>query len=148
NPVSKTDPPAVQQQAWVRNPVDRFILARLEAEGVAPSEEADRRTLARRVAFDLTGLPLTPEEMDAFISDQRPDAYERLVDRLMSSSHYGERQAIPWLDAARYADSDGYERDPLRPYAWRWRNWVINALNADVPFDRFTVEQLAGDLLP
>ena len=116
--------------------------------GVEPSPEADRRTLARRVAFDLTGLPLPSEEMEEFVKDRDPYAYERLVDRLMESPHYGERQAIPWLDAARYADSDGYERDPLRPHAWRWRDWVINALNADMPFDRFTVEQLAGDLLP
>lgn len=147
-PISKSEPPAVRQQAWVRNPVDRFVLAKLEAEGVTPAPEADRRTLARRAAFDLTGLPLSPDEMAEFINDQRPDAYERLVDQLMSSPHYGERQAIPWLDAARYADSDGYERDPLRPHAWRWRDWVIDALNADKPFDRFTVEQLAGDLLP
>lgn len=147
-PISKAEPPAVAQQAWVRNPIDRFVLARLEAEGVTPSPEADRRTLARRAAFDLTGLPLSPEEMAEFVNDRRPDAYERLVDRLTSSPHYGERQAIPWLDAARYADSDGYERDPLRPHAWRWRDWVINALNADMPFDRFTIEQLAGDLLP
>jgi hypothetical protein len=147
-PISKAEPPAVRQQAWVRNPIDRFVLAKLEAEGLAPASEADRRTLARRVAFDLTGLPLSPEEVAEFVNDQRPDAYERLVDRLMSSPHYGERQAIPWLDAARYADSDGYERDPLRPYAWRWRDWVINALNDDMPFDRFTIEQLAGDLLP
>lgn len=147
-PISKAEPPAVKQQAWARNPVDRFVLAKLEAEGVEPAPEADRRTLARRAAFDLTGLPLSPEEMAEFVNDQRPDAYERLVDRLMSSPHYGERQAIPWLDGARYADSDGYERDPLRPHAWRWRDWVINALNADMPFDRFTIEQLAGDLLP
>jgi hypothetical protein len=147
-PIAKAAPPSVKQQAWVRDPVDRFVLAKLEAEGVAPAPEADRRTLARRAAFDLTGLPLSPEQMAEFVNDQRPDAYEHLVDRLMSSRHYGERQAIPWLDAARYADSDGYERDPLRPHAWRWRDWVINALNADKPFDRFTIEQLAGDLLP
>ncbi len=139
--------PEIDQKNWVRNPIDRFVLARLEAEGVSPSAEADRSTLARRVAFDLTGLPLAPEEVAAFLGDDSANAYERLVDRLLSSPHYGERQAIPWLDAARYADSAGYERDPLRPHAWRWRDWVINALNSDMPFDRFTIEQLAGDLL-
>jgi hypothetical protein len=93
-------------------------------------------------------LPPTPEEVDAFVADSRPEAYEELVERLLDSRHYGEKQAIHWLDAARYADSDGYERDPQRPHAWRWRDWVIDALNDDVPFDRFTVEQIAGDLLP
>ena len=147
-PIQMPPLPSVRAGYWVRNPVDRFVLAQLEAVGVEPSPEADRPTLARRVAFDLTGLPLPSEEMEEFVKDRDPYAYERLVDRLMESPHYGERQAIPWLDAARYADSDGYERDPLRPHAWRWRDWVINALNADMPFDRFTVEQLAGDLLP
>lgn len=147
-PIGNPPLPEVQQAGWVQNPVDRFVLAKLETEGVAPSPEAAPVTLARRVAFDLTGLPLSPEEISAFVNDARPDAYERLVDRLLASPHYGERQAIPWLDAARYADSAGYERDPLRPHAWRWRDWVIRALNSDMPFDQFTVEQLAGDLLP
>lgn len=147
-PIGDRSPPAVERASWVQNPVDRFVLSKLEAEDVEPSPEADRITLARRVAFDLTGLPLSPGEIEAFVDDGRPDAYEQLVDRLLASPHYGERQAIPWLDAARYADSAGYERDPLRPHAWRWRDWVIRALNSDMPFDQFTVEQLAGDLLP
>ncbi len=147
-PVEKPELPQVENAAWARNPVDRFILAKLEAEGVAPSPEAAKVTLIRRVSFDLTGLPPTPEQVDRFLADQSADAYETLVDELMRSPHYGERQAISWLDAARYADSEGYERDPLRDHAWRWRQWVIDALNADMPFDRFTVEQIAGDLLP
>jgi Protein of unknown function (DUF1553)/Protein of unknown function (DUF1549)/Planctomycete cytochrome C len=147
-PVQRPDAPEVQQQSWVRNAIDRFVLAKLESEGVKPSPEAERVTLLRRVYFDLVGLPPTPEEVDRFVADQRPDAYERLVDELLHSPHYGEKQAIHWLDAARYADSDGYERDPERPFAWRWRDWVIHALNEDKPFDQFTVEQIAGDLLP
>jgi hypothetical protein len=147
-PVRRPALPEVRNSSWVRNPVDRFVLAKLEAEGVVPSREAGKITLLRRVYWDLIGLPPTPEEVDAFVADTRPNAYEELVERLLASPHYGERQAIPWLDAARYADSDGYERDPQRPYAWRWRDWVIDALNDDVPFDRFTVEQIAGDLLP
>ena len=107
-----------------------------------------KRRCIRRVSLDLTGLPPTPAEVDAFVRDTRPDAYERLVDRLLASPHYGERWARHWLDLARYADSDGYEKDLVRPYAWRYRNWVIDALNRDMPFDQFTVEQLAGDLLP
>jgi hypothetical protein len=147
-PVQRLAAPEVQQQSWPRNAIDRFVLAKLESEAVKPSPEADRVTLLRRAYFDLIGLPPTPEEVDRFLADQRPDAYERLVDELLHSPHYGEKQAIHWLDAARYADSDGYERDPFRPYAWRWRDWVIRALNEDKPFDRFTVEQIAGDLLP
>jgi hypothetical protein len=140
--------PAVQQAAWVRNDIDRFILARLEKAKVGPSPEADRITLIRRLSFDLLGLPPTPAEVDAFVGDTRPDAYERLVDRLLASPHYGERWGRHWLDLARYADSDGYEADRPRPYHWRYRDWVIAALNGDMPFDRFTIEQLAGDLLP
>lgn len=147
-PVALPELPTVAGAAWVENAIDRFVLARLEAAGVAPSDQADRATLLRRVSFDLTGLPPTPEEVDAFVADTQPGAYDRVVDRLLASPHYGERQAIGWLDAARYADSDGYERDPLRPHAWRWRQWVIEALNADMPFDQFTIEQIAGDLLP
>jgi hypothetical protein len=131
-----------------RNPIDYFIRARLEKEGLKPSPEADRVTLIRRVSLDLTGLPPTPEEVDAFVKDTAPDAYEKVVDRLLASPHYGERWGRHWLDSARYADSDGYEKDTGRPFAWRFRDWVIAALNADVPFDRFTIEQLAGDLLP
>jgi len=147
-PVNRPDPPAVRGESWPRNPIDRFILAKLEAEGVEPSPEAYRTTLARRLYADLIGLPPSPEQIDRFLVDQRPDAYERLVDELLRSPHYGEKQAIEWLDLARYADSDGYERDPVRPYAWRWRDWVIDAVNRDVGFDRFTIEQIAGDLLP
>ena len=147
-PVKKPQPPAVKDAAWVRNEIDRFVLARLEKEGIRPSPEAPRATLIRRVSFDLTGLPPTPAEVRAFLADDRPDAYERLVDRLLASPHYGERWARHWLDLARYADSDGYEKDNERPIAWRWRDWVIDAFNRDLPFDRFTVEQLAGDLLP
>ncbi|MFM8271342.1 MAG: PSD1 and planctomycete cytochrome C domain-containing protein [Gemmata sp.] len=130
------------------HPVDAFVRARLQKEGLRPSPEADRATLLRRVSLDLTGLPPAPEEADAFLKDASPRAYEKAVDRLLASPHYGERWARHWLDAARYADSDGYEKDTGRPFAWRFRDWVIAALNADQPFDQFTVEQLAGDLLP
>lgn len=147
-PVARPAPPAVKNAAWARNPVDRFVLARLEKDSIAPSPEAARTTLIRRLSFDLTGLPPTPAEVRAFVDDKRPDAYEHLVDRLLASPHFGERWARHWLDLARYADSDGYEKDNERPIAWRWRDWVIEALNRDMPFDRFTVEQLAGDLLP
>lgn len=130
------------------NPIDALILARLEKEGIQPSPEADRTTLLRRVSLDLTGLPPTPDEIAEFLADTRQNAYERQVDRLLSSPHYGEKWARHWLDLARYADSDGYEKDWVRPNAWRYRQWVIDALNRDMPFDRFTVEQIAGDLLP
>ncbi len=113
---------------WARNPIDRFILARLEKESLAPSPEADKTTLIRRVALDLTGLPPTPAEVDAFLLDNRPDAYEHLVDRLLESPHYGERMALEWLDAARFADTHGYHVDPGRDM-WAWRDWVINAFN-------------------
>jgi hypothetical protein len=140
--------PAVTDRAWPRNEVDNFILARLEREGIAPSPEAGKLTLLRRLSLDLTGLPPTPEEVREYLSDNRPDAYERLVDRLLDSPHYGEKWARYWLDLARYADSDGYEKDRARPWAWRYRHWVIDALNRDMPYDEFTREQLAGDLLP
>jgi mono/diheme cytochrome c family protein len=139
--------PAVKDAGWVRNGIDVFVLARLEKEGLKPSPEADRATLIRRVSLDLTGLPPTVAEVDAFLADARPDAYERLVERLLSSPRYGERWARPWLDLARYADTNGYEKDRPR-IMWLWRDWVIQALNADMPFDQFTIEQLAGDLLP
>ena len=147
-PIRRPAPPAVRNREWPRNPIDNFILARLESEGIAPSPEAGKLTLLRRVSLDLTGLPPTPEEQRAFLEDNRPDAYERLVDRLLDSPHYGEKWARYWLDLARYADSDGYEKDRSRPWAWRYRQWVIDALNRDLPFDEFTIEQLAGDLLP
>jgi mono/diheme cytochrome c family protein len=146
--IRRPDVPAVSNRAWPRNPVDQFILARLEREGIAPSSEADKLTLLRRVSLDLTGLQPTPGEEHAFLDDNRPDAYERVVDRLLASPHYGEKWARYWLDLARYADSDGYEKDRARPWAWRYRQWVIDALNRDLPFDEFTIEQLAGDLLP
>ncbi len=147
-PVAHPVPPEVRNRTWVRNPVDRFIEARLEREGFTPSPEADRITLIRRLNLDLTGLPPTMAETADFVNDNRPDAYERLVDRLLDSPHFGEKWARYWLDLARYGDSDGYERDPTRPHAWRYRQWVIEALNRDMPYDEFTVEQLAGDLLP
>lgn len=147
-PVHKPALPDVQRRAWVRNPIDAFVLARLESEHIAPSPEADRRTLLRRLALDLTGLPPTSGDMQAFLDDNRADAYERAVDRLLASPHYGEKWARHWLDLAHYADSDGYEKDRSRPWAWRYRQWVIDALNNDMPFDEFTIEQLAGDLIP
>ena len=128
--------------------VDEFILARLKKEGVKPSPPADRATLIRRVSLDLTGLPPTPQEVDEFLNDRRPDAYARVVDRLLASPHYGEKWARYWLDLAHYADSDGYEKDLERPWAWRYRQWVIDALNRDMPYDEFTIEQIAGDELP
>ena len=139
--------PKVRDAHRARNPIDAFVLARLEREGLKPSAEADRATLLRRVSLDLVGLPPTPEEVDAFVADQSPDAYERQVDRLLSSPHYGERWARRWLDLARYADTNGYEKDRPRSI-WPYRDWVIKALNANLPFDQFTIEQLAGDMLP
>jgi len=139
--------PEVGRAGWVRNGIDRFILAGLEAAGMQPSPEADRTTLIRRLSADLVGLPPTPAEVDAFLADPAPDAYERLVERLLASPHYGERMALAWLDAARYADSNGFQQDG-DTWQWVWRDWVVQALNADMPFDRFSTEQLAGDLLP
>ena len=140
-------PPAVSHSGWIRNPIDRFVAARLEGERLEPSPEASREALLRRVSLDFTGLPPAPGEIDAFLADSSPDAYDRVVDRLLASPHYGERWARPWLDLARYADSHGYEKDDLRTM-WKYRDWVIQALNADMPFDRFTIEQIAGDMLP
>lgn len=128
--------------------IDHFIQARLTKEGFQPSPEADRRTLLRRLSLDLTGLLPTTAEMEAFLADKSPNAYEKQVDRLLTSPHYGEKWARQWLDQARYADSDGYEKDWVRPFAWRYREWVINAINRDMPFDQFTIRQIAGDLLP
>lgn len=139
--------PAVKLASWSRNPIDVFVFARLEAEGLHPSPEADRYVLVRRVFLDLIGLPPTPAEADAFVNDASPDAYEKLVDRLLASPHYGERWARRWLDLARYADTNGFEKDRLRSI-WPWRDWVINAMNADMPFDEFTIDQIAGDMLP
>ena len=146
-PIVRPAEPAVKDAAWVRNPIDRFILARLEKEGVSPSPEADRATLIRRLSLDLLGLPPSPKEVDDFVADQSPDAYEKLVDRLLASPHYGERWGRHWLDLARYADSNGYSIDAPRSM-WPYRDWVIDAFNKDLPFDQFVIRQLAGDLLP
>jgi len=141
-------PPAdVKNRSWVRSAIDSFVLARLESEGWQPSPEADRVTLIRRVSLDLTGLPPTPKEVDDFLSDAGPNAYGRVVDRLLASPRYGERLASGWLDASRYADTNGYQIDGDREM-WRWRDWVIEAFNRNLPFDQFVVEQIAGDLLP
>jgi hypothetical protein len=139
--------PSVKNSKWARTDIDRFILQRLEKESLKPTGEADRRTLIRRLTLDLTGLPPTPEEVAAFMKDRSPDAYEKLVDRLLVSRHYGEHIARWWLDLARYADSNGYQVDLARSI-WPYRDWVINAFNKNMPFDQFTIEQLAGDLLP
>ena len=146
-PVGRPPLPKVSDASWTRNAVDRFILAILDAEGIKPSPEAEKTTLIRRVYFDLIGLPPSPAEVEAFVNDRGGRAYEKVVDRLLRSPHNGEKWAMHWLDAARYADSDGYEKDLIRPHAWRWRHWVIHALNRDMPFDQFTIEQIAGDLL-
>ena len=161
SPATSTDPakhwafvppvrPAVPRTSrpdWVRNPIDAFVLARLDQANLKPSPEADRVTLLRRLSLDLIGLPPTLAEVDAFLADRSPDAYEKQVDRLLASPHYGERWGRLWLDAARYADSDGYEKDEPR-FVWFYRDWVINALNRDLPYDQFVIEQIAGDLLP
>jgi len=139
--------PHVQQQDWPRNPVDLFTLAKMEEHGLAPSPEADRYTLLRRASLDLTGLPPTLEEIDAFVNDPREDAYERLIDRLLASPHYGEAQAMRWMDVARYADTNGFEKDRPRSI-WPYRDWAIAAFNENMPYDRFVIEQLAGDILP
>jgi mono/diheme cytochrome c family protein len=139
--------PPVRQMEWVRNPIDRFILARLEALGLSPAPEADRRTLARRLSLDLIGLPPRPEDVEKFVQDASPEAYEQYVDSLLSSPHWGEHRARYWLDAARYADTHGIHFDNYREI-WAYRDWVINAFNRNLPFDQFTIEQLAGDMLP
>ncbi len=139
---------STENSALSTSPIDAFIRAKLAQKKLAPSPEADRFTLLKRVSYDLLGLPPTPEETDAFSRDEAPDAYARMVDRTLASPHFGERWGRHWLDQARYADSDGYEKDSARPDAWRYRDWVIDAINRDMPFDQFTVEQLAGDLLP
>ena len=146
-PPVRPDVPRVRAAAWARNPIDAFILAKLEAAGLKPAAPARREQLLRRVTFDLTGLPPTPAEIDAFLADGTADAYERVVDRLLASPHYGERWGRHWLDLARYAESNGYEHDEARPEAWRYRDYVLRAFNADKPYDRFVREQLAGDEL-
>jgi len=139
--------PLVRDAAWVRNQIDAFVLAKLEAAGLRPSPRADKRTLVRRVTLDLIGLPPTPAEVDAFLADESDDAHEKLVDRLLQSPRFGERWARPWLDLARYAESDGFKSDDARPHAWRYRDYVIQSLNDDKPYDRFVREQIAGDEL-
>lgn len=146
-PPAPLEMPDVDQADWVRNPIDRFVLARLEKEGLSPAAPADKETLIRRLTFDLTGLPPTLEEIDAFLADDSDGAYEQLVDRLLASPHYGERMAMEWLDVARYADSHGFHADGFRRM-WPWRDWVIRAFNQNLPYDQFITWQLAGDLLP
>ena len=147
-PLSRPELPAVEDGSWPRNEIDRFVLSRLEKEGLEPSPQTSRETLLRRLSLDLTGLPPTPGEQNSFLSDTGPHAYENLVDRLLDSPHYAEKWARFWLDLARYADSDGFRGDNFRPHAWRYRHWVIQAFERDMPFDRFTLQQIAGDLLP
>ncbi len=148
SPLTNPDPPSISAKSGVRNPIDRFVLAKLEEKGLQPSAPADRATLLRRLSLDLTGLPPTPRELDRFLADTSPNAVERTIDRLLRSPAHGEKWAMHWLDQVRYADSDGYEKDDPRPHAWRYRHWVIEALNADKPYDEFSIEQIAGDLLP
>ncbi len=146
-PVRTVEPPAVRDSSWIRTPIDRFILSKLESARLKPSPQANREKLIRRISFGLIGLPPTPGEVNAFISGSSPEAYDQLIDRFLNSPHYGERWARHWLDLARYAESDGFEHDAVRPYSWRYRDYVIEALNEDKPYDRFIREQLAGDEL-
>jgi mono/diheme cytochrome c family protein len=146
-PVQRPAVPAVKNETWASNPIDRFILAKLEAAGLQPSPKAAKETLIRRVALDFVGLPPTPAEIDAFVNDSSPRAYENLIDRLLASPHYGERWGRHWLDLARFAETDGYEHDAVRPHSWRYRDYVIRSFNADKPYDQFIREQLAGDEL-
>jgi hypothetical protein len=146
-PVRPVEPPAVKGTRWVKTPVDRFILAGLEAKGLQPARPASREQLIRRATFGLIGLPPTPGEIDAFVNDPAPDAFAKVVDRLLASPHYGERWARHWLDLARFAESDGFEHDAVRPHSWRYRDYVIQSFNADKPYDRFIREQVSGDEL-
>ena len=147
-PVRKTAPPAVKNQAWANNPIDAFILARLEGKNLKPAPPADKATLLRRATFDLTGLPPTEAEIRSFLEDTSSGAFARVVDRLLESPRYGERWGRHWMDVARYADSTGADEDHRYPYAWRYRDYVIDSFNRDTPYDRFVREQVAGDLLP
>jgi mono/diheme cytochrome c family protein len=146
-PVRRVAEPPVRNAEWARTPIDRFILAAQEAKGLQPSPPASKETLIRRVTLDLIGLPPTPAEIDAFVQDSSANAYEKLVDRLLASPHYGERWGRHWLDLARFAESDGFEHDAVRAHAWRYRDYVVRAFNADKPYDRFIREQIAGDEL-
>jgi cytochrome c553 len=147
-PVKDYPPPKVNNVAWVKTPIDRFILAKLEEMRIRPASPAPKLTLLRRVTYDLIGLPPTSQEIDAFLADSSPEAYAKVVDRLLASPQYGERWGRHWLDVARYADSTGMDEDHIYPYAWRYRDYVVKAFNDDLPYDRFVMEQLAGDLLP
>jgi hypothetical protein len=144
-PVTRPAVPEVSDPAWIRNPIDAFILHGLDTAGLRPAPPAARAALLRRVYLDVIGLPPTPEELDAFLADGSPGALERVVDDLLGRPQYGERWARHWLDVVRYAETNGYERDGAKPEAWRYRDWVVDALNADLPYDRFLIEQLAGD---
>src|SRR5215510_14760538 len=145
--VEKPKTPAVTNRGWVKTPVDAFVLAKMEGKGVKPAPAADKITLLRRATFDLTGLPPTPEEINSFLADNSPKAFEKVVDRLLASPHYGEKWARHWLDLARFAESEGFKADETRPNAWRYRDYAIKAFNADRPYDRFIKEQIAGDEL-
>jgi hypothetical protein len=147
-PVRNATPPSVRNEAWIKSPLDRFILAKLEENHLTPASPADKRTLLRRVTFDLTGLPPSPDEMAAFLKDESPKAFETVVNRLLDSPHYGERWGRHWLDVVRYAESTANDANAVMRFAWRYRNYVIDAFNRDLPYDQFIVEQLAGDLLP
>ncbi len=146
--MKRPTPPATRDGAWGLNPIDAFILAKLEAKGLKPNPPATKRELIRRAYYDLTGLPPTPEEVEAFVADPSPSAYEALVDRLLDSPHYGEKWGRHWLDLVRFAETNSYERDNPKPNAWRYRDYVIRAFNDDKPYDQFVREQLAGDELP
>jgi hypothetical protein len=144
----RTALPVVQNTAWPENAIDHFVLAKLEEENIEPSPRADKATLIRRLSLDLRGIPPGAKEVRDFLRDDSPKAYDRLVDRMLGSGAFGEHWGRYWLDKARYADSDGYEKDNVRPNAWVWRDWVIDAVNRDVPYDQFSIQQLAGDMLP
>src|SRR5438067_7506502 len=147
-PRKDTPPPSftlAADKAWVKTPIDPFVLAKLKNAGLKPAPQADRVTLIRRVTYDLHGLPPTPAEIDAFVADRSPDAWEKLVDRLLASPHYGEQWGHHWLDVVRFAESDGYEYDTHRPDGWRYRDYVVQSLNSDKPYNQFVTEQLAGD---
>src|SRR5277367_2338793 len=144
-PVKKQPLPTVKNKAWVKTPIDAFILAKLEEKNLQPNARADKLTLLRRATIDMTGIPPTQEEIQAFLSDKSPDAWEKVVDRLLASPAYGERWGRHWLDVARYAESDGYEYDTHRPDAYRYRDYVVNSFNKDKPYNEFVKEQLAGD---
>jgi mono/diheme cytochrome c family protein len=146
-PLRDSPIPAIKDRDWIRTPIDAFVLARLEAKGLTPSPLADRRTLLRRVSFDLLGLPPTPEEMEAFLADRSPDAYEKVVDRLLASPHYGERWARHWMDVIHFAETHGHDQDVPRDNAWPYRDYLIRSFNEDKPYARFVEEQLAGDVL-